>query len=362
MLILLLPSGVAAASGGGGSVVQPPTDSISSLCFSPKGNYLVATSWDNQVRCWEIQISGTVAKAAIADDQLVLCLAWKDDGMTVFSGGCDKQEAGIRLSSTRTLGSKRKSIHNSSQNAVTHSVKYPLMVVGASDRNLIVFNLNKPRVKYCEIMGREENEDLSPGQLMYPCMQCADILLLEADIFQLGMDQRKVSMLSRDYRKKIKKTKNKPIMLSQRTNSPIILPHHMLPGLKEGQEKLSKSDAPSTIFMEDEEDQVEKEIHKAHCLEGTVEGNPCLEYIKYIIFPWFQEFEEGFEEHGGNKTFKNLEDLITDYQNKKMHPADLKPALAKALNRILKPVRDHFNNDPEAKALLEKVKKYNVTR
>lgn len=30
-------------------VVQPPTDSVSSLSFSPKGNYLVATSWDNQV-------------------------------------------------------------------------------------------------------------------------------------------------------------------------------------------------------------------------------------------------------------------------------------------------------------------------
>ena len=31
-------------------VQQPPTDGISSLNFSPKANYLVATSWDNQVR------------------------------------------------------------------------------------------------------------------------------------------------------------------------------------------------------------------------------------------------------------------------------------------------------------------------
>ena len=30
-------------------VTQPPTDSVSSLSFSPKGNFLVATSWDNQV-------------------------------------------------------------------------------------------------------------------------------------------------------------------------------------------------------------------------------------------------------------------------------------------------------------------------
>jgi tyrosyl-tRNA synthetase len=31
---------------------------------------------------------------------------------------------------------------------------------------------------------------------------------------------------------------------------PIILSHHMMPGLKEGQEKMSKSDPASAIFME----------------------------------------------------------------------------------------------------------------
>ena len=35
---------------------------------------------------------------------------------------------------------------------------------------------------------------------------------------------------------------------------------------------------------------------------------------------------------------------------------DLKPALTAAINAILKPVRDHFANDPAAKGLLKKVK------
>ncbi|CAL5343271.1 unnamed protein product [Camellia sinensis] len=44
-----------------------------------------------------------------------------------------------------------------------------------------------------------------------------------------------------------------------------------------------------------------------------------------------------------------------------LHPGDLKPALSKALNKILqtlnkKPVRDHFKNDPAAKELLKRVK------
>ncbi|MQM02420.1 hypothetical protein Taro_035195, partial [Colocasia esculenta] len=72
-------------------VSPSPADSVSSLSFSPKGNYLVATSWDNQVRCWEILAGSSQAKASISHDQPVLCSTWKDDGTTVFSAGCDKQ-------------------------------------------------------------------------------------------------------------------------------------------------------------------------------------------------------------------------------------------------------------------------------
>ena len=43
-----------------------------------------------------------------------------------------------------------------------------------------------------QIMGRAETDDMSAAQIFYPCMQCADIFFLKADICQLGMDQRKV--------------------------------------------------------------------------------------------------------------------------------------------------------------------------
>jgi WD40 repeat protein len=68
-------------------VASPPSDSISSLSFSPVANYLIATSWDNQVRCYEIQANGQSAgKAAISHDQPVLCSDWSADGSTVFTG------------------------------------------------------------------------------------------------------------------------------------------------------------------------------------------------------------------------------------------------------------------------------------
>ncbi|NOZ80776.1 MAG: tyrosine--tRNA ligase, partial [DPANN group archaeon] len=37
-------------------------------------------------------------------------------------------------------------------------------------------------------------------------------------------------------------------------------------------------------------------------------------------------------------------------------------AVAKKLNELLQPVREHFEKDKKAKELLEQVKKFNVTR
>ena len=50
--------------------------------------------------------------------------------------------------------------------------------------------------------------------MFYPCMQCCDIFHLKADICSLGMDQRKVNMLAREYASKIKV--QSPIVISHR--------------------------------------------------------------------------------------------------------------------------------------------------
>ncbi|GMP66252.1 hypothetical protein CsSME_00026679 [Camellia sinensis var. sinensis] len=74
----------------------------------------------------------------------------------------------------------------------------------------------------------------------------------------------------------------------------------MLPGLRQGQEKISKSDPSSSIFMEDEKAEVNLKIKATYCPSMVVEGNPCLKYLKYIIFPWFHEFKvERGPDNGG---------------------------------------------------------------
>ncbi|KAK7245172.1 hypothetical protein RIF29_40007 [Crotalaria pallida] len=223
---------------------------------------------------------------------------------------------------------------------------WPLVLDIAQKNNL------KRIIRCSQIMGRSETDELTAAQIFYPCMQCADIFFLKADICQLGMDQRKVNVLAREYCDDIK-----------RKNKPIILSHHMLPGLQEGQEKMSKSDPLSSIFMEDEEAEVNLKIKKAFCPPKVVEKNPCLEYVKYLILPWFNEFKvERSTDNGGDKTFKTFEELAADYESGKLHPADLKSALPKSLNKILEPVRVHFKTDKDAKELLKRVKAYRVTK
>lgn len=66
-------------------------DGISSLNFSPTGNFIVATSWNTNAYLWEYSAQGqTQAKSQTSAGQPLLCSVWRPDGAGVFIGGCDK--------------------------------------------------------------------------------------------------------------------------------------------------------------------------------------------------------------------------------------------------------------------------------
>jgi tyrosyl-tRNA synthetase len=211
------------------------------------------------------------------------------------------------------------------------------------------------RILRCtQIMGRSETDDLSAAQIMYPCMQAADIFFLKADICQLGMDQRKVNMLAREYCDSTRpKIKFKPVILS----------HHMMMGLKEGQEKMSKSIADSAIFMEDTPEDVARKIRSAFCPPGVIEANPCTEMVRYIVIPKFGRIElaEGGAD-GRGVSYDDADAFERDYVEGKVHPKALKDALAKAINACIEPVRQHFATDPKAAAILKQVRSFKTTR
>ena len=217
-------------------------------------------------------------------------------------------------------------------------------------------------IRCSQIMGRQESDQLSGAQLMYPCMQAADIFQLGIDIAQLGMDQRKVNILAREIGPKIGFGK------------PIAVHHHMLMGLlqpsseqKESIEKsieikMSKSNPDSAIFMDDSEHDIVRKINKAYCPPNSVHENPIMEYCKYIIFEKEKEFNiERPKKFGGNLKFFNYNDLQSTYEKGEIHPMDVKSAVAKQINLFIEPVRKHFEKG-KPKKLLEQVYSFQVTR
>lgn len=132
--------------------------------------------------------------------------------------------------------------------------------------------------------------------------------------------------------------------------SPIILSHHMMPGLKKNQAKMSKSDPTNALFMDDTSEDVKAKIMKAYCEEKNITENPCLEYLKYIVFPLTPT---GITIQ--DKTYQKYQDLEQDFTSGVIHPIPLKEALINGVNRLLEPVRTHFATDPKAKALYEEV-------
>jgi len=224
-------------------------------------------------------------------------------------------------------------------------------------------NTVKRIIRCSQIMGRSESESLSAAQILYPCMQCADIFHLKADITQLGMDQRKVNVLAREVGPKLGYWK------------PVIVSHHMLMGLGEPSSdagdvvekaiemKMSKSNPDSAIFMTDTKEEVERKIKKAYCPEKQVNENPILEYCRYIIFERFNSIKiERPTKFGGNLVIKSYSELEKLYSKGDLHPLDLKNAVAVYINKLLDPVRNHFKTNKKAAELLKKVKSYEVTK
>ncbi|CAL5054653.1 unnamed protein product [Urochloa decumbens] len=206
-------------------------------------------------------------------------------------------------------------------------------------------NTTVRRIKRC-YGSRDPFEEFTAADTFYPSLQCATILFQKVDIWLLGMAQHEANLLAREYCKRVK-----------RGNKPIAVSHKILPNLLLYPEEEHRRNPFLAIYMEDNEIDVSRKIIHAFCPPKLVEGNPCLEYIKYIVLPWYGKFEVvRKKEDGGDKMFLSMEELTTDYVSGALQPSDMKLALAKSLNKILQPVRDHFRSNAEAKNAVEGIK------
>ena len=162
----------------------------------------------------------------------------------------------------------------------------------------------------------------------YPLMQALDEEYLKVDAQFGGMDQRKIMVYAREY---LPKLGYKPR---------IELMNPMIRGLVG--EKMSSSVEHSKISLVDDIETVKSKINKADCVAGDT-NNGIMALLKYLVFVKKGEGAtfviERPAKFGGNAIYNSYSDLEADFVSKKVHPLDLKNALAKELNLILEPFR-----------------------
>ena len=186
-----------------------------------------------------------------------------------------------------------------------------------------ITTLNRARRSMDEVSRRKEDPVVS--QMIYPLMQALDIAHLGVDLAVGGIDQRKIHMLARENLPKL----GYP--------SPVCLHTPILLGL-DGQ-KMSSSKG-NYISVKDSEEEVFRKLKKAYCPARQVENNPVIEVMKYHVFPRFEKVVvEREEKFGGDVEYLSFEELARDFESGKLHPADLKAAAAKYLNKLLENTR-----------------------
>ncbi len=225
------------------------------------------------------------------------------------------------------------------------------------------------------IMGREESDDNMPtDKLFYPIMQAADIFLLQANIAHAGIDQRKVHVVAREAAMQVKVhplkdatgkqikpvTIHHPILLSLAGSVSEELNKYSNAASSEIDEiamrsKMSKSKADSGISIHDSPEEIRRKINNAFAPEGTTLFNPILNWTKYLVF-----YTNGSKitinrkpEHGGDIQYDSYDQLEQDYKEEKLHPMDLKNAIADWLIGKLEPVRIFFEQGENKNSLEE---------
>ncbi len=197
------------------------------------------------------------------------------------------------------------------------------------------------------IMGRgEEEANLDSSKLFYPAMQAADIFELPVEIAYGGMDQRRAHVLAREvahhYGWPVPTAVHTPLLSSLKGGG------RMDPsdGLVEG--KMSKSDPTSGLPIPSDRATIDARIGAAFCPAKEVDGNPIVEVVRWIVFPWEGRFSvDRAPKHGGPVVFASEEEFLAAWRSGGLHPQDVKAAVAAALDRLTGPAQRYFADHPE---------------
>jgi len=174
-----------------------------------------------------------------------------------------------------------------------------------------------------EVVKKSENPDVAG--LIYPIMQSLDEHYLGVDVQFGGLDQRKILMFAREN------------LLKIGYNARIEVFNPMIPGLVG--KKMSSSDPKTKIDLIDSIEVVKKKINNADCVAGNPD-NGVMAFLKYVLMIIKQDKKEQFiierpDKFGGNMNYVDYESIEKDFKDKKLHPLDLKNAVARDISGLL---------------------------
>jgi tyrosyl-tRNA synthetase len=238
-----------------------------------------------------------------------------------------------------------------------------------------LITVNNAKHAGAEVVKQSDNPIMT--SLLYPVLQALDEEYLNVDVQFGGIDQRKILMFASEYLPKIGykkrihmmnalvpglstvplKTNDKPdnVQIDNQNNNEDKTDDTN----KDIENKMSSSNEKTKINITDTANQIKKKINSAYCLEGDIEDNTLLILLEKIIFPVLNRLNKPFtiqrpEKFGGGTiTYDKYEDIVNDFKNKTLHPADFKLGIHTMLSNFLEPVRTKFD-EPELKSLIQK--------
>ena len=163
------------------------------------------------------------------------------------------------------------------------------------------------------------------------------------------------------------RTALKPLLALNKSAPELLLDANLI-ALKKGQDSGNASDADNVILLTDGDDDIRRKIAKAYVppkmyYEVKKSINPCMDYYKHLVFDSFSPVRIVREaQYGGDVAFDSYAAFEKAFVDGQLDPKDVKTNLVGYIDKLVAPVRNHFNSDPYAKELLEKVKKYRVTK
>ena len=191
-------------------------------------------------------------------------------------------------------------------------------------------------------------DNINAGLFTYPVLMAADILLYQADVVPVGIDQRQHLELTRDIAERFNSIYGDVFTVPEayygKSGAKIM-------SLQQPDKKMSKSDENpnASIFLMDDPDTIMRKFKRA-----VTDSEACIRYSDE------QPGVRNLLDIYCASTGKTPEEAVREFDGKGY--GELKVAVGESVVSVLKPVQDRFNDLSKDKAYIDSIIKENAEK